>query len=93
LKYTVRITQAALADLERLEAFLVQHSRRTADNAIAKIRKTLRSLTTMPKRARRIDDATHALDIRFGKSGYSIWFRVEGGQIMVARIFHMREDR
>lgn len=53
----------------------------------------LRSLQHMPARARRISDDLHQLDVRFGKGGYVILFRIDHDAVVIARIFHMREDR
>ena len=47
----------------------------------------------MPARARRISGDLHEIDIRFGKSGYVVQFRIDSDSVVVARIFHMREDR
>ena len=93
MKYTVVVTPEALRDMARLEAFLSRHSERASARAVGVIRAGLRSLTTMPKHARTIAEPLHVLDIPFGQSGYSVWLRVENDAIIVARIFHMREDR
>ncbi len=47
----------------------------------------------MPARARRISDDLHEFDIHFGKSGYVVQFRVDHDTVVIARVFHMREDR
>ena len=83
----------ARADLFRLNAFLARRSPDAARRAMDAIDAALRSLTHMPFRARRILGDLHEFDIRFGKSGYVVQFRVDHLAVIIARVFHMREDR
>lgn len=91
--YRVELAPQAERDLVRLVDFLAEHSETTARRAGDAIKLGLRSLARMPARARRISDDLHEFDIRFGKSGYVVQFRVKHDAVVVARIFHMREDR
>jgi plasmid stabilization system protein ParE len=89
----VTVTPEARADLFRLNAFLATHSLRAARRAMNSIDAGLRSLQHMPARARRISADLHELHVRFGQGGYVILFRIDHDAVVIARIFHMREDR
>ncbi len=91
--YRVELAPRAERDLVRLADFLAAHSETAARRAGDAIKRGLRSLTRMPARARRISDDLHEFDIHFGKSGYVVQFRVDHDTVVIARVFHMREDR
>lgn len=93
MTWRVALTTEAERDLVRLAEFLTRHNESVARRAGAKIKTALRSLDHMPTRARRLSDELHEFDIRFGKSGYVVQFRVAHDVVIIARIFHMREDR
>ncbi len=91
--YRVALTAEAERDLVRLAEFLARRNENAARGAGATIKTALRSLAHMPARTRRISEDLHEFDIRFGKSGYVVQFRVADGAVIIARIYHMREDR
>lgn len=93
MNYRVDLAPEAERDLVRLVDFLAEQSETAARRAGDAIKLGLRSLARMPTQARRIFDDLHEFDIRFGKSGYVVQFRLEPDAVIVARIFHMREDR
>lgn len=93
MTYRVTLTAEAGRDLVRLADFLAGHNENAARRASGTIKVALRSLARMPARARRISDDLHEFDLRFGKSGYVVQFRVVQHDVVIARIFHMREDR
>ncbi len=93
MRHRVIVTPEARADLFRLNTFLANQSLRAARRAMDTIDAGLRSLTRMPARARRISDDLHEFDIRFGQSGYVVQFRVKDDTVLIARIYHMREER
>lgn len=93
MKYAVRLTPAAQRDLVRLVVFLAEKSPGAALRARQLLRARIRSLARMPARARSLPSGLHVLDVPFGDSGYAIWFALRDNQVIVARIFHMREDR
>ncbi len=93
MKYAVRLTPAAQRDLVRLIVFLAEQSPRAALRAQRLLQARIRSLARMPARARRLPSGLHVLDVPFGDSGYAIWFGLRDDHGVVARIFHMREDR
>lgn len=93
MTYTVRLTPAAEQDLVRLVRFLAGQNPNAARKARATLKARIKSLAQMPERARRPNPGRHVMDVPFGVSGYSIWFDVRENQVIIARVFHMREDR
>lgn len=87
------MTSAADRDLARLAGFLTGQSEQGARRAAKKIKTSIRSLARMPQRGAVVTDDLRALYVRFGASGYAIWFGIDGDTVTVARVFHMREDR
>ena len=93
IRYRVDLTAEAERDLVRLAAFLAEHDANAARRAGDKIKAGLRSLNRMPARARRISGDLYEMDVHFGQSGYVVQFRIGRNAVVIARIFHMREDR
>lgn len=91
--YRVELTAEAERDLVRLADFLAERSESAARRAGQTIKAALRSLARMPARARRTPDDLHVFTIRFGQSGYVVQFRVTDDTVVIARIYHMREDQ
>jgi len=89
------ITKPALEDLIRLRAFLSEKSPEAGDRAKQKILQNLRGLPLFPEAHRPVQDMPHhrELIIKFGASGYVARYRYEqGGDVVVLRIRHQRED-
>ncbi|MFN7112474.1 MAG: type II toxin-antitoxin system RelE/ParE family toxin [Brevundimonas sp.] len=93
MKYTVRLGEAVDADLQRLAEFIGQHSETAARRCVVAIQKGVTSLEVMPNRHPIIRDNRRELYIPFGASGYVVQYRVDLDVVVVARIFHSREDR
>lgn len=93
MKYRVTVAPEARADLFRLNAFLADQSTDAARRAMDAIETALRSLNEMPDRAPERPQGMRELMIPFGISGYVVQFRVDHDAVIIARIFHMREDR
>ncbi|MDO9587246.1 MAG: type II toxin-antitoxin system RelE/ParE family toxin [Brevundimonas sp.] len=93
MTYRVQLTAEAEHDLVRLADFLAERRESAARHAGSTIKAALRSLARMPARARRTSDDLHEFAIRFGQSGYVVRFRVDHDTVVIARIYHMREDR
>ena len=93
MKYTVRLTRIAERDLVRLVRFLAEKNPDAARKASSLLQARIRSLASMPARARRLPSGLHVMDVPFGDSGYAIWFDIRDDHVIVARVFHMREDR
>ncbi len=92
--YQVALTPGALADLDRLDQFLRAKNPATADRMLAAIHTSLSRLSTMPLTGRPIPQSSlRALVVRFGKGGYVCLYEVREQMVLVARVFHGREDR
>ncbi|WP_398479940.1 type II toxin-antitoxin system RelE/ParE family toxin [Tardiphaga sp.] len=93
---TIRLSRAALADLERLQSFLADRNANAAQRAIFEIIRGIDSLTSFPGRG---TPAGHAglrdLWVPFGRSAYLIRFSHNAvtGETTIARIWHAREAR
>ena len=92
--YQVALTQGALADLDRLDQYLREKNPAAADRMLAAINASLTRLTTHPNLGRPIPASPlRALIVRFGKGGYVCLYEVRERVVLVARVFHQREDR
>jgi plasmid stabilization system protein ParE len=89
----VRLTVEARTDRARLAAFLAELSPHAAERAMNLIEVALRRLSAYPETGRPSMDGRRDLPIRFGASGYIVQYRVDPDAVVIARIFHMREDR
>lgn len=89
----IRLSIAARADRARLAAFLAEVSPHAAERAIDTIETALRRLSLYPESGRPSAGDRRDLPIRFGDSGYIVQYRVDPDAVVIARIFHMREDR
>lgn len=91
---SVRLLPAARVDLARLEAFLAEKNARAAVRAALAIAAGVRSLAEHAERHRDLTGrGVRELPVRFGRDGYVIQYRVRDAEVLVARIFHVREDR
>lgn len=89
----VRISAAARADQARLADFLAGRSPEAADRALLILREALHRLSRHPAIGRPAGGDRRELSVRFGASGYVIQYRIDPETIVVARIFHTREQR
>lgn len=94
MKRTVRLSAAALRDMSRLPDFLRLDSPRAATRARTVLLAALQSLEEFAERGR----PTSGQDLRelvipFGSSAYVAQYRIVGSVVLVARIYHGREDR
>jgi plasmid stabilization system protein ParE len=90
------VSEAAIADLARLRAFLADQNRAAADRAISALIRAAHSLEAMPERGR--PTAVHnicELIAPFGQSFYVLRyaFHAEAEEVVVLRIWHGRELR
>jgi plasmid stabilization system protein ParE len=89
-------TRAALADLDRLEAFLVEKSPRSASKAVVAIMDATRVLARFPHAGRMTEDLDpehRELIVKFSDSGYVVHHGVFDDRIEVLEVRHQREDR
>jgi plasmid stabilization system protein ParE len=92
--YTLALTPGALADLDRLDQFLRQRNPAAADRMLTAIINALTRLTSHPLSGRPLPASPlRALIVRFGKGGYVCLYEVRDHMVLVARVFHAREDR
>ena len=99
MKFKVRFTEEALADLERLYEFALARDDgdwNTAERALAAIRNGLGLLEASPFSCRKAaPDNTflRELIIAFGASGYVALFEIDDGKtVTVLAVRHQRED-
>jgi plasmid stabilization system protein ParE len=94
LKRQVRLVEAARRDLERLEAFLALKSPAAAMRAADAIILAVMSRDELSERGL-LDrqSGLRELPVDFGRDGYTIQYRVDPSEVLVARIFHNREAR
>lgn len=89
------VSQAALADLARLHAFLAERNPTAAERAIAALIAAAQSLDTFPERGRPFGAHMRELIVPFGRSNYVMRYayRKDADEIVVIRIWHGREAR
>jgi len=88
----LRFSEQAVRDRRRLAAFLADRNLRAALRAFQAITQSVSLLPRTPFMGREKEDHRE-LYIRFGDSGYVVQYRVDADAVVVARIFHAREDR
>jgi len=90
----VRWTYEAILDLERLHSFLLGLNPEAAARAGERILSAAYALESTPGLGRPVEDEEYReLVIPFGASGYVIRYRVEGEEVVIARVWHSREQR
>ncbi len=90
------VSGAALADLDRLHAFLADKNLRAADRAVITLVAAVESLKHFPERGRPagVHD-TRELIVPFGQSNYLVRYAYRKGadEVIIFRIWHGRETR
>lgn len=84
----------AIADLQRLRAFIAPHNPQAAQKAASIIRKSIRLLATHPQIGRPIDDLPieyRDLVIPFGGSGYIARYFYDENTVEILAIRHQKE--
>ena len=90
------VSRAALADLERLQAFLAGKDLYAAQRAVSGIVSAIDSLVVFPDRGHSAGLAgMRDLFVPFGRSAYIVRFAhdQQRGEIVILRIWHGREAR
>lgn len=94
MNYVVLLTPDAEDDLARLEDFLVERDASAAIRAAVVIAEAIASLSEHPDRGvPGFRPGVRRIFAPFGASAYVIEYRVDPGKVIIARIFHGREDR
>ena len=89
----IDLSAAAERDLARVIGFLEPLSASAAVRVARTIRTAILRLEDVPMLGVALEGDRRRLSIPFGKSGYSVEYRVDPDRVVIARIFHMREDR
>ena len=94
MTFGVRLSAEALADLERLPAFLQFANPVAAEKVRVALAEGLASLSEMPGRGRPTPDPDiRDLPVTFGRYGYLISYSAVSEEVFVIRIRHSREHR
>ena len=90
---TVVYGAKALADLERLFAFLTVHDQASATASAAAIRSAVEMLAEHPMIGRRVSADVRELVISFGRTGYVALYRFVPAleQVRILSVRHQRE--
>ena len=97
MTYRVRLTAAALEDLDRLYDFLLTRDLAAAERALAAIERAFELLAYSPFSCRKAllqqDSRWRELLIPFGHSGYVALFEIDDDHsITVTAVRHQREE-
>jgi len=90
------VSPDAIADLDRLRAFLADKNPAAAQRAVTAVAAAIRSLDTSPDRGRPTGIAgIRELIIPFGRSAYVLRYShmPEADEVLILRIWHGREQR
>lgn len=96
MSYTVRFTEEASEDIERLYLFLLEQDIHAAEHAITAIEAAIELLAFSPfscRKARPANPFLRELVIPFGKAGYVALFEIEpGNMVNIVAVRHQREE-
>jgi plasmid stabilization system protein ParE len=86
-------SSAGWADVDRLHAFFAQHDLDAADALFDRLANAPAALLQFPRRGPRLSefDPREVREFRVGR--YWLRYELAGDDIMVLRLFHVREDR
>jgi len=91
---TLKWSATALADIQRLRAFIETHNPDAAQRAAASFKQAASILLTYPGIGKRLEERQdRELFIPFGQRGYIMRYRLDGDDIVILRIWHGLEDR
>lgn len=85
----------AVRDLARLRDFLEPQNSLAAERAASRIRYAAASLMETPEIGRVVEDAPSLRDlvVHFGAGAYILRYRIDTDAVVIARVWHSREDR
>ena len=93
MTFQIIISPAASADVDRLEAWLLDKDPAAAVRVGDVLEAAIASLDELPERGRERASTARELNVKFGRSTYVIRYRVIGRRVVVTRILHGRENR
>ena len=93
MTFCVRLLPPARDDLIGVSNFPAEVAPNTALRAADVVDRALKWLEMFPERAPVNGLGGRDLSVPFGQAGYVIRYRIEGGNVILLRIFHSREDR
>jgi plasmid stabilization system protein ParE len=85
----------AVRDLERLREFLESKSPRSAEHAALRIGNGAAALADQPELGRLVEDLENVRDLvmHFGGGAYVLRYRIYAEAVLIARVWHSRENR
>jgi len=86
-------SSAARTDVDRLYAFLAQHDLDAADVVFDRLIDAPGALLNFPRRGSRVERYAPREVREFRVDHYLLRYELAGGDIVVLRFFHGREDR
>ncbi|MBP2564161.1 type II toxin-antitoxin system RelE/ParE family toxin [Agrobacterium tumefaciens] len=96
MTYSLRYTEEAFGDFDRIYDFLIAYDIDVAEKAIDAIRTGLQLLADFPfscRKASQENGLMRELLVPFGSSGYIVLFRIDGPEtVTIAAVRHQRED-
>ncbi|KQS96353.1 MULTISPECIES: type II toxin-antitoxin system RelE/ParE family toxin [unclassified Rhizobium] len=96
MTYTIRYTNEALEDFDRLYDYLVVFDVALADRAYEALQQAIKLLESFPFSCRKVSTENallRELVVPFGGSGYVVLFRIDSNDVVtVAAVRHQRED-
>lgn len=91
---TLKWSPAAIADIQRLRAFIEPHNPEAVRRAAASLKQVAGLLLTHPGIGKRLEGRQDRdLFVPFGQRGYVMRYRLDGDEIVILRIWHGLEDR
>jgi plasmid stabilization system protein ParE len=96
MTYTIRFTEEAADDLERLYLFLLESDAEATGRALESINSAVRLLEFSPfscRKARAANPFLRELIIPFGQAGYVALFEIEPAhRVTIIAVRHQREE-
>ncbi|MBK5965576.1 plasmid stabilization protein [Thiocystis minor] len=85
----------AIDDLERLRAFLLDKHPEATRKAAQVVLKGADLLSDFPEIGQPMDDGTGRRELfeAFGRGEYVLRYRIEGGAVVILRVWHAKEQR
>ena len=93
----LRLAPDAVQDLARLRAFLGEKSSAAAERAAARILQVATLLVEQPELGRPVEDeelpGLREILAPFGGGAYVLRYRIDADAVVIARVWHSREER